>query len=131
MNTELMRGTLARSLAGTIVFPEVVRILSAEGVESYRADLVRLEETFYMPDGGTFVEKMAFPAKTIASDFRAAQVVAAIRDSQAGKCKYTEFLSRIMDAGTTSYVVYLSGKRAIYFGRKGEFHVEEFPRAQP
>jgi hypothetical protein len=46
MNTDIMRDTLAKSLAGTIAFPDVVRILIGEGVESYRADLVRLEETF-------------------------------------------------------------------------------------
>ena len=113
--------------AGTFAFPDVVRTLTAEGVESYRADLVRLEETFYMPDGDTFVEKMDFPAKAIGKDFAVAEVVAAIRDSQTGKCKYREFLNRVMDAGTTNYVVYLSGRKVIYFGRMGDFHVEEFP----
>lgn len=32
-----------------------------------------------------------------------------------------------MRAGTTHYNVFLSGKKAIYFGRKGEFYVENFP----
>jgi uncharacterized protein YbcV (DUF1398 family) len=131
MNTEILRDALARSLAGTFAFPDVVRTLTAEGVESYRADLVRLEETFYMPDGATFVEKIDFPAKAIGKDFAVSEVVSAIRDSQAGTCKYRQFLNRVMDAGTTSYVVYLSGKKVIYFGRKGEFHVEEFPGAKP
>lgn len=128
MNIELVRKTLAGSLAGTNAFPDVVRALTAEGVESYRADLVRLEEVFYMPDGTTHMEKLAFPAMPIGDDFAAADVVAAIRDSQAGKCKYPEFLNRVMKAGTTGYVTYLSGKKVIYFGRKGEFHVEHFPR---
>jgi uncharacterized protein YbcV (DUF1398 family) len=131
MNLELIRSTLAGSLAGTNAFPDVVRTLTAERVESYRADLVRMEETFYMPDGTTHVEKLEFPKLPIGEEFDAADVVAAIRDSQAGKCKYPEFLTRVMNAGTTSYVAYLKGKRVIYFGRKGEFHVEEFPRAQP
>jgi uncharacterized protein YbcV (DUF1398 family) len=131
MNLEIIRNTLAGSLAGTNAFPDVVRILTAEGVESYRADLVRLEETFYMPDGTTHVEKMDFPARGIGEHFSTAGVVSAIRASQAGKSKYQEFLSRVMDAGTTGYVVYLTGKKAIYFGRKGEFHVEEFPRPKP
>ena len=131
MNVELIRSTLAGSLAGTTAFPEVVRRLTEEGVESYHADLVRLEETFYMPDGTTYVEKLEFPKMAIGDEFSAGAVVAAIRDSQAGKCKYPEFLNRVMNAGTTGYVTYLRGKRVIYFGRKGEFHVEEFPRAQP
>ena len=128
MNTEILHETLKRSLQGAIAFPEVVRILTAEGVESYRADLVRREETFYLPDGATHVEKIDFPAAGIAEDFSASGVVAAIRASQEGKSKYHEFLTRVMHAGTASYAVFLTGKRCIYFGRKGEFHVEEFPQ---
>ena len=36
-------------------------------------------------------------------------------------------LRRVMAAGTTSYSVYLNGRKAIYFGRNGDFHVEPFP----
>src|SRR5580693_5051870 len=114
MNIEVISNALAGSPAGTNAFPDVVRILTAEGVESYRADLVRLEETFYVPDGTTHVEKVDFPARGIGEHFYADQVVSAIRASQAGKSKYPEFLNRVMDAGTTSYVVYLSGGKAIY-----------------
>jgi uncharacterized protein YbcV (DUF1398 family) len=130
MNTEIMSATLAKSLAGSITFPDVVGILIGEGVESYRADLVRMEEAFYMPSGETFVEEIAFPAAPIADRFDASEVVAAIRDSQAGRSKYREFLSRVMRAGVANYVTYLRGQKVIYFGRNGEFHVEEFPRAQ-
>jgi hypothetical protein len=33
-----------------------------------------------------------------------------------------------MADGTAAYQTFLTGKKVIYFGRKGEFHVEEFPR---
>ncbi len=128
MNTELLHKTLAGSLAGRVAFPEVVGTMIAEGVESYRADLVRMEEIFYAPDGETHVEKIDFPAKPIGEEFVVAGLIAAIRDSQAGRCRYPEFLTRAMAAGTTSYVVFLNGKKVIYFGRKGEFHIEEFPQ---
>jgi uncharacterized protein YbcV (DUF1398 family) len=131
MNIEVIQKALAGSLAGTNAFPDVVRALVTEGVESYRADLVRLEETFYMPDGETHIERMEFAAKPIGDQFVTTEVVSAIRDSQGGKCKYPEFLRRVMDAGTTSYVVFLTGRKAIYFGRRGELHVEEFPAAKP
>lgn len=127
MNIEIMCKTLGESMAGSIDFPEVVRRLTAEGVESYRADLVRLEETFYMPDGESHVEKMDFSPAPIADNFSVEGVVAAIRGSQTGKTKYREFLKLAMDAGTTSYVVFLRGKRCVYFGRNGELHVEHFP----
>jgi hypothetical protein len=34
-----------------------------------------------------------------------------------------------MAAGTVYYIAYLTGKQVIYFGRKGEFHIEKFPQA--
>lgn len=130
MNTEVLHAAIAGSISGAHAFPEVVRMLTQEGVESYRADLVRMEETFYMPSGETHVEALQLATKPIGADFHAAQVIAAIRASQAGSSTYPEFLDRVMTAGTTSYVVYLRGKKAIYFGRNGEFHIEEFPRAR-
>ncbi len=127
MNTEAIHTALAGSLAGNTTFPEVVRALAAEGVESYRIDLVRMEKTSYMPDGETDLQRFAHPG-AIAEDFSPTAVVAAIRDIQAKKIKYREFLTRIMAAGCTGYSVFIHGEKAIYFGRKGGFHVEEFPR---
>ena len=130
MNIEVLKQSTAGSLAGTVAFPEVARSLIGEGVESYDADLVRLQKTFYMPDGETHVEKLDFSARPIGKEFDAAEVLAAIRASQRDNQPYPAFLRRVMDAGTTRYIVFLNGQKAIYFGRKGEFHVEEFPRAQ-
>lgn len=129
MNTDVMKKTTTRSLAGTMTFPEVVADLLAEGVESYHADLVRLEKTFYMPNGETFVESLDFEPPQVANDFSDSEVVSTLRAIQAKEINYQEFLRRIMKAGTTSYIVYLSGKKAIYFGRKGEFYVENFPQS--
>jgi uncharacterized protein YbcV (DUF1398 family) len=67
----------------------------------------------------------------IAQHFSTEGVPTALRIIQAAKCNYPEFLSRVTQAGTTSYAVYLNGQKAIYFGRNGEFHIEEFPRAKP
>ncbi len=129
MNIQLIRETLTGSLAGTNSFPDVVGALIGAGVESYRADLMRKEEVFYMPDGQTHIEAMHISDSLIEDGFIAADVVAAIRDSQSGRCKYPDFLRRIMDAGTTGYVVFLSGRKVVYFGRRGEMHIEDFPSA--
>lgn len=128
MNTDAMRKTLEGSLAGKLTFPEVVGILASGGVESYFADLVRGEDRFYMPTGETHVEKMNLPPGKIAGDFSQSDIVAAIRAAQADKIRYPEFLKRAMAAGIAAYWAFLSGKRVIYFGSKGEFHQEEFPR---
>jgi len=127
MNTKLLHDTLAGSMEGSIAFPQVVKALSAEGVESYCADLVRREATFYATDGETHVVPMDFEPCPIAQEFSSAELLAAIRASQACEQTYREFLARAMSAGTTHYQVFLAGCKVIYFGRKGEFHIEEFP----
>lgn len=128
MDTEAMHRALEGSLGGRMTFPEVVGTLIAAGVESYFADLIRGEETFYAPGGETHVEKMELPSRKVADDFSNGGIVAAIRAAQADEIRYPEFLNRAMAAGTAAYWAFLAGKRVIYFGRKGEFHVEEFPR---
>ena len=128
MDTEAMHRALEGSLAGRMTFPEVVGTLIGAGVESYFADLVRGEETFYAPGGETHVEKMGLPSRKVADDFSHGGIVAAIRAAQADEIRYPEFLNQAMAAGTAAYWAFLAGKRVIYFGRKGEFHVEEFPR---
>jgi len=127
MNAQAMRDTITRSLDGTMAFPEIVGLLMAEGVERYHADLARREKTFYMPHGSTHVEKMEIEPLAIGKEFDVTAVVATIRDSQTKGQKYRDFLRRVTAAGATDYTVYLQGKKAIYFGRKGEYHIENFP----
>lgn len=131
MNTEAMHKALEGSQAGKLRFPEVVGMLIDAGVESYFADLIRGEERFYTPNGETHVEKMSPPPAKVADDFSQSGIVAAIRAAQADEIRYPEFLKRAFAAGTAGYWAFLAGKRVIYFGRKGEFHVEEFPRPKP
>ena len=127
MDTQVMEEATSRSLQGTITFGEVVKNLLAIGVESYDADLVRMEKTYYMPNGETHIEELEFRGPVIAQDFKEQEVVAALKAIQKQEINYVEFLNRILKAGTTRYIVFLTGKKAIYYGRKGEFHVENFP----
>jgi uncharacterized protein YbcV (DUF1398 family) len=131
MNTEAMHKALEGSHAGKLTFPEVVAMLANASVDSYFADLVRGEETFYTADGETHREQMTLPPTKIAEDFSQSGVVAAIRAAQGDQIRYPEFVNRVTAAGTVAYWAFLTGKKVVYFGRKGEFHVEEFPRPQP
>jgi uncharacterized protein YbcV (DUF1398 family) len=117
----------ARSLAGTITFPEVVRRLNETGVERYHADFSRAEKTYYLPGGQTHVCPLAPLDHPIAAQFSAGDVEASIRRSQRGQIKYVEFLRQVMAAGCVGYFVQITGRRAIYFGRDGDLHVEPFP----
>jgi uncharacterized protein YbcV (DUF1398 family) len=128
MDTTVIHEVLAETQAGKLIFPEVVRRLSEVGVESYLCDFATGSETFYMADGSTHSEQMTLPLAPIATDFSSTKVVAAIRGAQSDTIRYPEFMKRSAAAGIIAYWAFLTGKKVIYFGRKGESHVEEFPR---
>lgn len=130
MNTNVIHEVLAESQAGNLIFPEVVRRLMEVNVESYFCDLAAGKETFYFSGGKTHVEQMTLPVLPVAEDFSSSGIVAAIRAAQADTIRYPEFLKRSAEAGVIGYWAFLAGKKVIYFGRKGEFHMEEFPRAK-
>jgi len=110
-------------------FPEVVTTLAGAGVERYHADLLRAEKTYYMPDGSSERLPAAATAGEPAGAFAAAGVDAAIRAIQAGRIGYRTFCERLLAAGCVGYLVSLAGRRAVYYGRTGETHVEPFPAA--
>jgi len=128
MNAEVIRQVVAETQTGNLIFPEVVRRLLEVGVESYLIDLATGNETFYMTDGSAHTEIMTLPLAAIAEDFSATGIVAAIRGAQADTVRYPEFVKLSRAAGVTAYWAFLTGKKVIYFGRKGEMHIEEFPK---
>ena len=130
MNTKVIHEVLAESQAGKLIFPEVVRRLLEVGVESYLCDLANGAERFYLTDGKTHIEKMLLPLMPIAEEFSSSDLVAAIRGAQADTIRYPEFMKRSAAAGVIAYWAFLTGRKVIYFGRKGAMHVEEFPRAR-
>lgn len=109
-------------------FPETVKRLLAIGVERYYADLLLLQKTYYGANGATHLERLPLQdAPKIGESFEVEKVKDAIGAIQKQQIDYAQFLRRIMAAGTVCYAVFLDGKRAIYTGRKGDFHVEHFP----
>lgn len=112
-----------------ISFPEVVMKLMQAGVERYHADLLRSEKIYYLPSGESHrvpaAHLDAFPAWAFAAD----GVAAAVRAIQNRQIRYREFCERIAEAGCVGYMVSLTGRRAVYYGRSGDSYVEPFPAA--
>ncbi len=115
--------------AGLLTFPQVVGRLMELGVERYLADLTRGEKTYYLATGESCVVGGGTPGQHAAELFDAAAIEAAIRASQAQTIGYAEFCDRVAAAGCVGYVVSIAGRRAVYFGRTGDTHVEPFPQA--
>jgi uncharacterized protein YbcV (DUF1398 family) len=130
VNADVIQAVMAETQAGKLVFPEVVRRLLEVGVESYFCDLARGTETFYMRDGQTHAEKMTLQMAPIAEDFSRSGIVEAIRGAQADTIRYPEFAKRSAAAGVIAYWAFLTGRKVIYFGRKGESHTEDFPNSK-
>lgn len=114
-----------------LTFPIIIAQLAAAGIERYSADMCRWEKTYFLASG----ESLVVPCKRIAGEpvttFSAHGVESAVRDSQSQSIKYNEFCRRVLSAGCVGYIVSIVGRRAIYFGRSGEMHIEHFPTAKP
>lgn len=131
MNTQVIHEVSMETQEGKLTFPQGVRRLMEIGVESYFVDLAAGRKTYYLGDGGTHTEPMILKRDPIAGEFSGAELVAAIRGAQADTVRYPEFVKRSTEAGVAGYWAFLTGRRVIYFGRKGETHVEQFPGAKP
>lgn len=112
-------------------FGAIVMGLMAAGVERYHQDLVRAERTYYLPNGETETLTSHAVANAPAITFSADGVAAAVKGAQAGTVKYHEFCALAVAAGCVGYIVSITGKRVVYYGRTGDMHIEWFPGAKP
>lgn len=115
--------------ADTMPFSQIIAKLQEAGVERYLADLSRSAKTYYLPDGRSCVVGGKPHGRVAAARFDAAGVEAAVRASQARAITYAQFCEAVAASGCVGYIVSLAGRRAVYFGRSGETHVELFPPA--
>lgn len=111
-------------------FPQIVAALIAAGVEGYMVDFRKATKTYYLPDGSS-IELPALPVTTPAARFDEGAIEAAVREAQAKVAgySYAGFCAKVTAAGCAGYMVSFAGRRAVYFGRTAETHVEHFPKA--
>jgi len=128
MSKQVIHELAIATQQGKMTFPQVVKGLLEAGVESYLVDFAAKQKTHYLTDGTTYAVPMILEPGPIAAQFDSAGLVAAIRGAQADTVRYPEFVKRSTAAGVIGYWAFLTGKRVIYFGRKGEQHIEEFPK---
>jgi uncharacterized protein YbcV (DUF1398 family) len=110
-------------------FPEIVGDLIGGGFESYSIDFRQSVATYFLPSG----EAVSFPTHrsdtAVSALFVADGLGAAIREAQALAPEYTykSFCEKAKAAGCAGYMVSFTGRRALYFSRTAETHVELFP----
>lgn len=113
----------------TMSFPEIVGKLMQEGFEGYAIDYRRATATYYLAEGCSVVLPTHRTEVPVAAAFDAATVRAAIAEAQQMVPGYTYkgFCNKVTRSGCAGYMVSFSGRRALYFGRTAETHVEKFP----
>jgi uncharacterized protein YbcV (DUF1398 family) len=124
------RACLAAAEDDSLPFPQIVGTLIEAGFESYLVDYRRGLATYYRPDGGAIALAMHQDDTPVAAAFDRSAIQAAIRDAQrlAPGYTYRGFCRTVRAAGCAGYLVSFSGRRALYFGRTSETHVEPFPQ---
>ena len=131
MSRQVIHELAIATQQGKMTFPQVVKGLLEVGVESYLVDFAAKQKTHYLTDGTTYTVPMILDPGPIAAEFNGAGLVAAIRGAQADTVRYPEFVKRSTAAGVIGYWAFLTGKKVVYFGRKGDQHIEEFPKPRP
>ena len=115
---------------GTLGFPEIIGTLMEAGFEGYAVNYRTGAQTFYLPDGGSVALPIHPCPGRVAARFQPEEMEALVRWAQSGDPAYSyrAFSERAKRAGCAGYLVSFPGRRAVYFGRTGETHVELFPR---
>ncbi|CCJ07467.1 DUF1398 domain-containing protein [Methylocystis sp. SC2] len=127
---EIAESCLRGAESNSMSFPEIVGKLMQAGFESYAIDFRRATATYYLPDGESVVFSTPRLEAPIAPALDTNIVGAAIREAQQSAPGYTYlgFCRKVMAGGCAGYVVSFSGRRAVYFGRTAETHIEHFPQ---
>lgn len=122
---------LSAAATNTMNFPQIVGALIEAGFESYAVDFRRAVTVYYRPDGDSLELPSLLRHSSVGAGFDAETVQAAIRQAQQGgpDYSYAGFCDTVTAAGCAGYLVSFPGRRAVYFGRTGETHVEHFPAA--
>jgi uncharacterized protein YbcV (DUF1398 family) len=86
-----------------------------------------------MRDGEAVELETGRAPAAVAERFDAAVIKEALREAQAlaPGYAYKGFRAKVVGAGCAGYLVSLTGKRVLYYGRAGETHAEYFPGTQP
>lgn len=127
---EIAKDCLNAAENDTQNFPQIIGNLIAAGFESYTIDF-RLAKAFYFLPSGEAVTLDTHKINVeIGKDFDVKAIKSAIKEAQQQVDGYTYkgFCEKVAKAGCVGYIVSFVGKRAIYFGRTGETHVEHFPQ---
>lgn len=113
-------------------FPVLAEVLSQAGVLINRWSLPSCQSIYLLKDNKSIVQQGA-PLVTgthIIPRFNQEALITAIRQDQAGKSTFPEFLQATWDAGVISYEVDFTARRVVYYGVYNESYEEKYPAVE-
>ena len=120
----VVRELTAALEAERTAFPDAVQALLTARVERAHADFCTGMTTYYMPDGS--VEIVSRRIIAAGPEFLGEPVKEAVHAVEQGEIGYRMFCDRLAAAGCVGYLVSLTGRRSVYYGRTLAAHVEWF-----
>lgn len=127
MNYEIAAECTKLSEDEKITFFEVIMRLDKGGIEAYQANLLVPNKVYYQANEAFEVPLNIKSQANVVAPFDQERVITALRSIQSKEIGYQEFLKQILEGGVIFYLVFIKGRKAIYFGRNGEQYVENFP----
>jgi uncharacterized protein YbcV (DUF1398 family) len=126
----LVRKCLEGAEQDSMTFPEIVAALMDGGFEGYMVDYRRATASYYLPSGESIELATHGSDLAVGETFDPVALKAAICEAQALAPDYTYkgFSQKVTAAGCAGYIVSFTGRRALYFARTAETHVEHFPQ---
>ena len=92
-------------------------------------DYVAGHKRYTLAGGESYSDAMLLQLDPVAEQVCCQAIVAVLGVAQADVVRYPEFVKRVTSADVIGYWAFLTGKKVVCFGRKGEMHMEEFPKA--
>lgn len=129
----IAKEAMESAATGSRDFGQIVGMLMQAGFDGYMVDFRTSTQAFYLPDGESMVAAIHATSIPVSETFDAGKVREAIREAQTKAVGYTYkgFCEKVVRAGCAGYLVSITGKRVLYFGRDGGTHTEYFPGTSP
>lgn len=126
-----LQAAMQKAMAGRPAvggFPYLAETLRAAGVKINEWNLPSCQSLYFTDNGPVVMQGL--PLVTGFADvpaFNKDAVIHALREDQAGRTTFPDFLVAIWNAGVVRYIADFSGRQVTYFGYNDESYVEAYP----
>lgn len=129
IHTALKNQEIAQAYQSALNYPQLAKMLADIGVLSYTVETSSGAMLYRFENGFTIYHDGIENPRNIETKFNELNTIQTIRNSQAGKINYSEFMDGIAESGVRFYEATLHGpnKRVCYYGIGGMYQ-EEIPQ---